>query len=163
VVDAVTVDLSVREAVEAAVRGVAGLPAAVPSAAVPSPADAAAAVVDHLAVAHELDLAAGERDIGERLTARLGPDVLHDPRVLVAIDYVLHADRGAHAAARGVVARGLAEAFAAPAGEREARVNGVLEADRERVKQRAGTRMARAVRGMVAAERLQDSALERGV
>jgi hypothetical protein len=54
----------------------------------------------------------------------------------------------------GLVARDLAEAISAPVAEREGRANAVLEAERARVRARAGTRVARATCGLLAALRL---------
>ncbi len=127
---------------------------------VPTPSEAAADVVDQLAVAHEHDLAAGEVDLSDRLAARFGPQVLHDPRMLVAVDSVIGTDRDAHAVARDVVHRDLSEAFSQPAGRREQAVDAVVEAERARVRARAGTRVARATRGVLASLRLPDDAYE---
>jgi hypothetical protein len=66
-----------------------------------TPEDAAADVVDRLAVAHEHELAAGEADLAERLGARFGADVMHQAEALIAVDHVMSADRGAHELARG--------------------------------------------------------------
>jgi hypothetical protein len=139
----------------------AGVRAALGQGAPESSPDAAAAdVVDRLAEWHEVELAAGERDVSERLAARFSPEILHHPHVLSAIDDVLDADRGAHAVARVVAGRDLAGAFAAPSGERQGRVEGVLEAERGRVRDRGQTRVARAVRQVLASVRLPDEALD---
>jgi hypothetical protein len=146
------------EHVSVAVREALGLPA---EAVVPvSPEDAAAAVVDELHVLHEHDLADGHSDTHERVAAKFGPAILHDPRALIAIDDVLHADGMAHEVARDVVGRDLLEAFSGPAGERERRVAEILERERARVQARARTRAARATRNLLAAVRLPDAALE---
>jgi hypothetical protein len=148
---------AVEAGMNAALDGlVAPAPASEPTVA---PEDAAAAVLDELAVAHEHDLAAGEADVLERLAARLSPEVVADPRAIDAVEWVLHADRGAHAAARGVLARDLTEAFAAPGTERPRRVSALLDGERARMKARAGTRVARATRNLLAAVRLPDEAL----
>jgi hypothetical protein len=125
-----------------------------------SPEAAAAEVVDRLAVAHAHEVSAGEQDVTERLAARFGPEVVRDPRVMDAVDWVVRSDRGAHAAARVVVGRDLAEAYSAPAHEREGRAVKVLEAESARVRARAGTRMARATQSVLAAVRLPDEALD---
>src|SRR5581483_10630084 len=76
-----------------------------------TPEDAARAVVGQLAAFHDEDIAAGHQDLSERLAARFGQEVLHEPHALVAMDWVLEADRGAHDAALGVFHRDLTEAF----------------------------------------------------
>jgi hypothetical protein len=154
-----TLSPDVNALIREAVRDAAGL--AVESAnSVPSPVEAAVDVVEALAVAHEHDLAAGEADLQERLQARFGPQVLHDPRMLDCIDWTLQGDRAAHEVARSVVGRDLVEAFSAPTAERQDRANKVLEAERARVRARAATRMARATRGVLAALRPPDEALD---
>jgi hypothetical protein len=115
-----------------------------------SPESAAAAVVDELAVTHEHDLAAGENDLRERLAAKHGPDFLHHPAVMNAIDWVAHQDRGAHGVARHVLERDLAEVFAGPVVGREQRVRALLDGERERMKGRARTRVARATQAILA-------------
>jgi hypothetical protein len=112
--------------------------------------EAAASVVDRLASAHEVELTQGEADLRDALSGRLGPAALHDPRVVEAVDWVLHADRGHHTAARSVVERELSEAFSAPMSERERRVFEVLAAERQRIRGRARTRVARALRPLAA-------------
>jgi hypothetical protein len=151
------VGVAVEAGVNAALDGMLG-PAS-PTAPVVSPTDAAAAVLEELAVAHEHDLAAGEADVLERLSGRLSPEVVADPRAIEAVEWVLHADRGAHAVARNVLAGDLVDAFAGPVSERPRRVRALLDGERARMKARAGTRVARATRNLLAAVRLPDGAL----
>lgn len=119
-----------------------------------SPEGAAAAIVERLEAAHELDLGVGDLDTRERLAAKFGPSILEHGETLSAVDAVLEADRGAHAVARHVLQRDLEEAFALPESEREERVRAVLDAERKRVKARAGTRAARATRILLESVRL---------
>lgn len=134
-------------------------PAAVEPA--PSPRAAAAAVVDELAGFHDAELASGEVDLSERMQALFGPDVVHRPEALVAIDSVLSNDGGAHAVARDVAHRDLSEAFAHPvAAEREQRVSAILQAERQRVSARAGTRVARARQRLLSALKLPEEAYD---
>lgn len=151
------VETAVREAL---VKAFSAVPASALPPTSPETAAAAAAVADALAEWHEHDLAAGEADLTERLAARHGPEFLRHPQVMDAIDWTLTADRGAHAAARTVFERDLADAFAASEQEREGRVDAILEAERGRVRARARTRVARATQGLLAAVRLPDEALE---
>jgi hypothetical protein len=151
----------VREAVRGAVADVLGREGPGVPRVLSSPEGAAADVVDRLAEYHARELTAGEQDLSERLAARFGPSVLHHAATLNAVDWVMHQDRGGHAVARGVVGRDLAEAFAAPAAEREPRVGAVLDGERARMRARAGTRVARATREVLAALRLPDAGVER--
>jgi hypothetical protein len=151
-----------RDRVLEAVRGSMGLPTE-PAGGV-STADAeaaAAAVVAELAAAHEHDLAQGEADLNERLAARFGPDFLHHAHVMVEIDHTMDQDRGAHSLAQMILERDLTDAMAAPAAEREPRVQALLDAERERLRSRGRTRVARVTRQLLAASGLADDAVHR--
>jgi hypothetical protein len=120
---------------------------------------ATARIMEAVATFHADDLAHAEADLPALLDDALG-GVMDEPAALLAVEDVIRSDRGAHAAAADRLAGAIREAVALPATQREARVEELLAAERQRLKRRDRTRVRRAVGNLKASLRLPDEAFD---
>jgi hypothetical protein len=133
------VDARIREALDA----VLGRPSLSLEEAAQRRGQAVDGILEALGEFDARDLAAGERDLLEALSADLpGVDAaaLH-----FAVDEVMVEQARASEVARQRVAENLRAAVAAPAERRESQVHRVLAAERGRLEQRRAARLSRAI------------------